>query len=208
MNNEFVVWDAEIVSLLTIVVILFLSDIGSEENIQFVVGEEAGCDEAGKATAATSQFQDLDLLVWHVLPDKSQHLLVSFYSGIANRSSLSALIDLATQRLCMFDHVIPDAHARVVDRIDDRIVLEAVVRVVVRLRGLYLLVGSNLSRFLFLSAIHVVRCILRVIKFKLLQISQMLHDVEIILSDAANDASSHQKIQSAHCINSCIQNAY
>lgn len=37
LNNEFVVWDAEIVSLLPIVVILFLGDIGSEENIQFVV---------------------------------------------------------------------------------------------------------------------------------------------------------------------------
>ena len=54
LNNEFVVWDAEIVSLLTIVVILFLGDIGSKENIQFVVGEEAGGDKAGKATAATS----------------------------------------------------------------------------------------------------------------------------------------------------------
>ena len=37
LNNEFVVWDAEIVSLLTIVVILFLGDIRCEENIQFVV---------------------------------------------------------------------------------------------------------------------------------------------------------------------------
>jgi len=134
LDNELIVRNVLLICNASIVVVLFLSDVCCEENVQLIVREQVGGNESGEATSATSEFKNLNLLIWHVLPDESKHLLVSLNGGVTNRATLTSIVDLVAQWIDLLNHVIPNAHTRVVYRVNDRVVLEAIVRVVVILR--------------------------------------------------------------------------
>ena len=91
-----------------------------------------------------------------MLSDESQHFLISLDRGVSDRSTLASLVQFLAEGIGMFNHVVPNTHTRIVNRIDNRVVFEAIIRVVIGL-------GAKLANLVFtilLSVIHL-NCIFR-----------------------------------------------